>query len=34
MKNSAAREFYTVKISGPLFLFRRAINRLQIAQVR
>jgi hypothetical protein len=34
MKNSATREFYTVRIFGPSLFFRRTINRLFIAQVR
>jgi hypothetical protein len=34
MKNSAPREFCTVKIFGPALFFGRAINRLSIAQVR
>jgi hypothetical protein len=34
MKNSAPREFCTVKIFGTSLFFRRTINRLSIAQVR
>jgi hypothetical protein len=34
MKNSAPREFCTVKIFGPPLFFGRTINRLSIAQVR
>jgi hypothetical protein len=34
MKNSVPREFCTIKIFGPSLFFRRAINRLSIAQVR
>jgi hypothetical protein len=34
MKNSAAREFYTVRIFGPSLFFRRTIHRVFIAQVR
>jgi len=34
MKNRRPSKFCTVKIFDPSFLFRRAINRLSIAQVR
>jgi hypothetical protein len=34
MKNLTPRGFYTIKIFGLLFLFRRAIKPLSIAQVR